>query len=224
MAPFQVEYRFRRADGEYGSLLCTGVPRFQKDAVFAGYIGSCVDITDLKRAQERALAGQKLELMGMLANGVAHDFNNLLGGILASTELALSELSEDVDCQEELLQIRAAAGLGAQIVREVMIFGGTSKPVFGPVDCALIVREISQVLKVSISKSAILKTELADDLGVVIGNPAQIQQLIMNLVVNASQAIGDQEGEICVSVTTLKLEQMTESSYASNLPVGVRMV
>ena len=205
-------------------MLCTGVPRFQKDAVFAGYIGSCVDITDLKRAQERALAGQKLELMGMLANGVAHDFNNLLGGILASTELALSELSEDVDCQEELLQIRAAAGLGAQIVREVMIFGGTSKPVFGPVDCALIVREISQVLKVSISKSAILKTELADDLGVVIGNPAQIQQLIMNLVVNASQAIGDQEGEICVSVTTLKLEQMTESSYASNLPVGVRMV
>ena len=127
-SPFQVEYRLRRADGEYRSLLCTGVPRFQKDGVFAGYIGSCLDITDLKRAQERALAGQKLELIGMLANGIAHDFNNLLGGILASTELALSELAEDVDCEEELLQIRAAAGLGAQIVREVMIFGGTDSP------------------------------------------------------------------------------------------------
>jgi len=220
MAPFQVEYSFHRADGEYRSLLCTGVPCFQKDAVFAGYIGSCVDITDLKRAQERALAGQKLELMGMLANGVAHDFNNLLAGILASTELALSELSEGVDCKEELLQISAAAGLGAQVVREMMIFGGTAKPVLGPVDCALIVREISQVLKVSISKSAILKTELADDLGVVIGNPAQIHQLIMNLVVNASQAIGDQEGEICVRVKTLRPEQRTESEHASNLPDG----
>ena len=220
MAPFQVEYCLRRADGEYGSLLCTGVPRFQKDAAFAGYIGSCVDITDLKRAQKRALAGQKLELMGMIANGVAHDFNNLLGGILASTELALSELSEDVDCEEELLQIRAAAGLGAEIVREVMIFGGTDKPVLEPIDCALIVREISQVLKVSISKSATLKIELADDLGVVIGNPAQIHQLIMNLVVNASQAIGDQKGEICVRVKMLTPEQRTESEYASNIPDG----
>jgi CheY-like chemotaxis protein len=101
-----------------------------------------------------------------------------------------------------------------------MVFGGTDKPVLGPVDCALAVREISQVLKVSISKSAILKTELADDLGVVIGNPAQIQQLIMNLVVNASQAIGDQEGEICVRAKTLTPEQRTESEHASNLPDG----
>src|SRR6185436_5223354 len=129
---FQTEYRLRRADGEYRCLLCEGVPRFQDDGAFAGYIGSCVDITDLKRAQERALAGQKLELMGMLANGIAHDFNNLLGGILASTELALSELSEGVDCKEELLQISTTADLGAQIVREVMIFGGTDKPVLGP--------------------------------------------------------------------------------------------
>jgi PAS domain S-box-containing protein len=113
VARFQVEYRLRRAGGEYRSLLCTGVPRFQKDTVFAGYIGSCLDITDLKQAQERALAGQKLELMGMLANGIAHDFNNLLGGILASAELALWELAEHADCEEELLQIRTAAGLGA---------------------------------------------------------------------------------------------------------------
>ena len=101
-----------------------------------------------------------------------------------------------------------------------MIFGGTDKPVLRPVDCALLVREISQVLKVSISKSAILKTELADDLGVVIGNRAQIHQLIMNLVVNASQAIGDQKGEICVRVKTLTPEQRTESEHASKLPDG----
>jgi len=76
------------------------------------------------------------------------------------------------------------------------------------------------VLKVSISKFAILKTELADDLGVVIGNPAQIHQLIMNLVVNASQAIGNQKGEICVRVKTFTPEQRTESEHASNLPDG----
>jgi PAS domain S-box-containing protein len=218
LVPFKLEYRLRRADGEYRTLLCTGAPRFHKDNVFAGYIESCVDITDLKQAQERILAGQKLELMGTLANGVAHDFNNLLGGILASAELALTELGEDSHCAEELLQIQAAADLGARIVRELMIFGGKDTPAFGPLDCALLIREMSQVLKVSLSKSTILKTELAGGLGMVCGNPAQLQQLIMNLVVNAAQAIGDREGEICVRATMLTAEQRLAFGPATSLP------
>ena len=64
---------------------------FAPDGVFAGYIGSCVDITEVKRTQEEALASQKLESLGQLASGIAHDFNNLLGGILASAELVLTE-------------------------------------------------------------------------------------------------------------------------------------
>jgi two-component system, cell cycle sensor histidine kinase and response regulator CckA len=84
----------RRADGEYRSVVCNGVPRFQPDGVRAGYIATCIDITDAKRAQEEALARQKLESVGQLARGIAHDFNNLLGGILATTELALADRSE----------------------------------------------------------------------------------------------------------------------------------
>ena len=64
---------------------------FAPDGVFAGYIGSCIDITDVKRTQEASLASQKLESVGRLASGIAHDFNNLLGGILASAELGLAE-------------------------------------------------------------------------------------------------------------------------------------
>ena len=112
---FQTEYRLRRADGEYRCLLCEGVPRFQHDGAFAGYVGSCVDITDLKRAQERALAGQKLESMGLLSSGIAHDFNNLLGGILTSAELALTEHAEGAPWAEELLRIKAAAVSGRRL-------------------------------------------------------------------------------------------------------------
>ena len=220
LAPFQVEYRLRRADGEYRCILCTGVPRFQKDTVFAGYIGSCVDISDLKQAQDRALAGQKLELMGMLANGVAHDFNNLLGGILASAELALSELRENADCAEELRRIATSASLGAQIVRELMDFGGKDTPALGPIDFALLIREVIQALKISISKSVLLKTEVAGHLGIVRGNPAQLQQIIINLVVNASQAIGDRKGEICVRATMLMPKQKTGLEDAADLPDG----
>lgn len=204
---FEMEYRRRRADGQYRFLRCTGLPRFHKGGAFAGFVGSCVDITDLILAQERALAGQKLELMGTLANGVAHDFNNLLGGIGASAELALFEIAEHSDCTDELTRILRAVDVGAQIVREIMTFGGRTVSAFGSVDCSLLIREMSQVMKVSISKAIKLSTNLPPGLGLVHGNSAQIQQLILNLVVNASQAIGDRKGEIRIRATMLTPEQ-----------------
>jgi PAS domain S-box-containing protein len=202
---FRTEFRLRRADGEYRSMLSTGVPRFEQEGGFAGYIGSCLDISDLKLAQERALAGQKLESIGLLATGIAHDFNNLLGGILTSAELALMEQAEDTDFREELERIKAAAIGGAQIVRELLVFGGKETHVFEPVDCALLIHEMSQVLKVSISKFAILKTEIAENLAPVSGDPAQIRQIIMNLVINASQAIGERKGEIQITAKMVTL-------------------
>ena len=144
-SPFRIEYRMRRADGEYRYLLSAGVPRFQSDGAFAGYIGSSVDITELKQAQQRALAGQKLESLGLLATSIAHDFNNLLGAILSSAELALMERAEGSSWEEELQRIKAAAVCGAQIVSELMIFGAKESPAFEPVDCALLVREMSQI-------------------------------------------------------------------------------
>ena len=90
---FHIEHRLRRADGEYRRVLCSGVPRFAPDSGFAGYIGSDIDITELRRAQEEALERQKLESLGVLTGGVAHDFNNLLGSILMDAELAEMEAS-----------------------------------------------------------------------------------------------------------------------------------
>jgi signal transduction histidine kinase len=199
-------------------LLCAGVPRFQRDGGFAGYIGSCLDITDLKRGQERALSGQKLESMGLLASGVAHDFNNLLGGILTSAELALSEHSGSIAFKEELLRIKAAAVGGAQIVRQLMIFGGKDSPAFEPVDCSLVIREMSEVLKVSISKFVTLKTEIAGNLSFVYSNPAQIRQLVLNLVINASQAIGDRKGEIRITAKMLTVDQNTPEAVGAVRP------
>ena len=99
-----MDYRLRRADGQYQWLLDEGVPRFAPDGAFEGYIGSAIDITDLKRAQEEALARQKLESLGVLAGGVAHDFNSLLGSIVANAELVLSELPDGSPASEGLNQ------------------------------------------------------------------------------------------------------------------------
>jgi PAS domain S-box-containing protein len=202
---FQIECRLRRADGDYRRLLCSGVPRFAPDGVFAGYIGSDIDITDLRRAQEEALARQKLESLGVLATGIAHDFNNLLGGILTSVELALSEHSDGSLDDEDLLRIRTAAIRGGEIVRQLMIYGGVEGQVLESVDISLLVGEMLELLKVSISKCAILKVNLPERLPEVRANAAQIRQVVMNLITNASEALGEREGVISVNVAEVHL-------------------
>jgi two-component system cell cycle sensor histidine kinase/response regulator CckA len=200
---FQMECRLRRADGEYRSVLNNGVPRFDSGGGFAGFIGSCVDITDLKRTQEESLAHQKLESVGLLASGIAHDFNNLLGGILASSELALAERADGTPVEEELLRIRSAALRGAEIVGQLMIYGGKGSPDFEAIDVSLLVGEMLELLKVSISKKATLKIELGENLPAVHANAPQIRQIVMNLVTNASEAIGAHGGVIRVTTSRL---------------------
>jgi signal transduction histidine kinase/ActR/RegA family two-component response regulator len=200
--PFQMEYRLRRADGEYRWLLDNGIPRLGPDGVFAGYIGSCIDITDLRRAQEEDLAKQKLQTVGTLAEGIVHDFNNLLGGVLAHAELALTELAEgNSDTEEELRKIRMAAIHGSEIVRQLMIYAGQESEVLESVSISAIVEEILALLKVTVSKHVTVQSDLREDLPLVRARPSLIRQVVMNLVSNASEAIGDREGMIRVATT-----------------------
>jgi signal transduction histidine kinase/CheY-like chemotaxis protein len=197
---FHIEGRLRRADGEYRWVLCTGVPRFAPDGVFEGYIGSDIDITDLKRAQQETLARQKLESMGLLADGIAHDFNNLLGSILTTSEDVLSELPAGSPAIDGVLAIQSVADRGAGIVRQMMSYAGQENAALERVDVGHVVKEMIQLLKVSISKSATLRVDVPDDLPAVWANAAQIRQVIMNLVINASEALGEKEGVISVAL------------------------
>ncbi len=197
---FQMEYRMRRADGEYRWLVDIGVARFSPDGKFGGYIGSCIDITDLKRNYAQHLATQKLESMGVLAAGVAHDFNNLLGAIVVRVESAQCELDLDSAATEDLEQIRITALRAADIVSQLMTFAGEETAPLVPIDLSSLVAEILELLKVSISKSAVLKTELAPRLPRMHANAAEIQQVAMNLIINASEALEGKPG--CIAVTT----------------------
>jgi PAS domain S-box-containing protein len=217
---FQMEYRLRRREGEYRWILDQGVPRFTPAGVFSGYIGSCIDITEIKRGQEEALANQKIESVGQLARGVAHDFNNLLAGILATADWALDKSGEDSPDKEELQTIRTAAIRGGEIVRQLMTYAGEESAAFGPVDFSALVEEMLQLLKASISKNTILQAELAADLPAVKANPAQLRQVVMNLVTNASEAIGAHAGAIRVTTTRMRVELGAPVVGTSNLSPG----
>ena len=192
----QLEYRKRRADGEYRWVLGIGMPRFGPDGEFAGYIGNCNDITDLKHSWVEDAARQKLESVGRLAGGIAHDFNNLLGGVLAQADLALTELAAGANPQEQLNNIRGVAIRGAGIVRQLLIYSGQESAVSVPVDVSSLIEDMLDLLKVVVSKHAAVTTDLAHGLPAVDANPAQLRQVVLNIVTNASEAIGERDGLI----------------------------
>jgi two-component system cell cycle sensor histidine kinase/response regulator CckA len=157
------------------------------------------DITEIKRAQEEAIIRQKLESLGTLASGIAHDFNNLLGAVLAQAELAQAELATGSRPEGELHAIRDIAMRGSEIVRELMIYAGQESESLGLIDVSQIVQEMLELLKVSVSKHARIELDLGQHLPSTRATAAQISQLVMNLVTNASEAIGDRDGLIRVT-------------------------
>jgi PAS domain S-box-containing protein len=174
------------------------VPTKSADHKVNGWIAVVTDITDARRSRQESFAKQKLESVGTLASGIAHDFNNILGGVLAQAELAVSELAAGVNPGEELRAIREVALRGSEIVRQLMIYAGKESPVIGHVDVSETIRDMVELLKVSVSKHVVLEMELSPDLPAVQANAAQLRQVILNLITNASDAIGDRDGVIRV--------------------------
>uniref|UniRef100_Q026G0 histidine kinase n=1 Tax=Solibacter usitatus (strain Ellin6076) TaxID=234267 RepID=Q026G0_SOLUE len=194
-----IEFQIARPDEDLRILSCTSEVSLDEEGRPARLFGACQDITDSRRAQQEDLARKKLESVGVLAGGIAHDFNNLLGGVLAQAELALAESASGAYPQEELTAIRDVAIRGSEIVRQLMIYAGKEREVLGLVDVSRIVVEMLELLRVSASKRATVLTDLGQELPAVWGSSAQIRQIVMNLVTNASEAISDRGGVIRVA-------------------------
>lgn len=204
---FSIEFQIARPNGDVRTIACYAEVAVDKEDRPLYLHGACHDLTELRRAQKEDFARQKLESVGTLANGIAHDFNNLLGGVLAQAELGLGELAAGSDPDAELKAIRDVALRGSEIVRELMIYAGKESAVLGLTDVSQIAEEMLELLKVSVSKHAVLKADLSKDLAAVRANPAQVRQILMNLVTNASEAMGDQDGVIRVTTSCVKLDQ-----------------
>jgi nitrogen-specific signal transduction histidine kinase/ActR/RegA family two-component response regulator len=163
------------------------------------------DITMLKLAQEererleqKLMETQKLESLGVLAGGIAHDFNNILTGIVGNNSLALSELPVGSPVRNHLSGIREASQRAADLIRQMLAYSGRGRFIIQKLDLSQVVEETTQLLGISISKKVNLNFDLARKLPPVEVDAAQISQVIMNLVINASEAIGDKQGVISI--------------------------
>jgi PAS domain S-box-containing protein len=137
---------------------------------------------------------QKLESLGVLAGGIAHDFNNLLTGILGNADLTLMSLTDDSPAYQSVREIKTTAERAADLSRQMLAYSGRGSFLIETIDLNDVVREMGNLLEVSISKRAVLTYELATDLPPVVADTTQIRQVIMNLITNASDALGDADG------------------------------
>jgi PAS domain S-box-containing protein len=195
---YRIQKRFLKKNGEIIWTNLTASMIHASDGQPLYGLGMLEDITEIKRSQEEALFRQKLESLGTLAGGIAHDFNNLLGAIQAQAELASDVLDSGSSCTDELKAIGEVAVRGSEIVRQLLIYAGKENPIVGLIDLSKTVEEMLSLLKVSVTKHAVVKVELDQDLPAIHASTAQIHQVVMNLITNASDAIGDRDGVIRV--------------------------
>ncbi|TSK08515.1 MAG: PAS domain S-box protein [Geobacter sp.] len=189
------------------------------------------NITDRKRAEEerthleqQMVHAQKMESLGVLAGGVAHDFNNILMAIIGNVDLSLMALPADSPVVTNLNRIQQAAMRAADLAKQMLAYSGKGRFLVGPVDLNRVVKDLEHILEGSLSDRTGLELELHMPLPNIEADVTQIQQILMNLVMNASEAIGDGRGEIGITTGVLEMdrtslkdvllgEHMEEGSY-----------
>ena len=204
--PGTLEFELVGLKGRHIWLDTHAVPFRNENGEIVSLLGITRDITERKRADEerlnlekQILHAQKLESLGVLAGGIAHDFNNILMAIIGNTDLAMARLGKDSPAVDNLRRIMAASKRAADLTQQMLAYSGKGRFVVEIVDLNRLLESMLHLLEVSISKNAILKLDLHRPLPPMEADATQVSQIVLNLVINASEAIGDANGVITIT-------------------------
>jgi len=175
-------------------------------------------LKEKKLSDEKLLEKQKLESLGVLAGGVAHDFNNLLTGILGNASLAVETLPANSPAQRMLRDVVDASERAAHLTKQLLAYAGKGRFVVQAMDLSDAVRDINHLIQSSIPKNAQVNLDLAERLPCIDADAAQIQQLVMNLVINAAEAIP--EGRNGSVLVTTRVQEVDDNYIAQTLSPG----
>lgn len=187
------------------------------------------DITERKeeeaeraRLRSRMQHAQKLESLGVMAGGMAHDFNNLLVGIMGNAGLAMMELTPDHAAWDSIVEIELAASQAAELTRQILTYAGACSFSTQELDLSKILKEMGQLMAPGVSKKATLNFELASELPNVQGDTSQLRQVVMNLVMNASEALEGKPGTITIRTGLVEADRsyLTGGMLGPERPVG----
>lgn len=182
-----------------------------------------VDTTELRSAelertklQERLAQSQKMEAIGTLAGGIAHDFNNILGAIMGYTEISLMKVRKDGDVYKNLEHVIAASERAKELVQQILSFSRKGEKKIVPVEAGRLVTEVMHLLTAVIPKTINIKQDIAGDAGLVLADPTELHQVVMNLCTNAYQAMSSTGGTMKV---TLQNTQITNADLGAVGPL-----
>jgi PAS domain S-box-containing protein len=198
------EFRIVRPDSTIRWIAAKATIFFGEDGAAVRVITTQMDVTERRRAEEAHFNAQKLNSIGLLAGGVAHDFNNILTGILGNASMLLEDSSAGPDGRAPDSRVQAvidAAQKAAELTRQLLAYAGKGQFVVEELDLSEVVRDMSGLLRSAVPKSIALQMDLAGRLPAVTADACQMQQILMNLVTNAAEAIGDQKAGTIVVTT-----------------------
>jgi signal transduction histidine kinase/CheY-like chemotaxis protein len=215
---FHVEYRLAPPGGPYQWFETRAEAHRGHTGEWSHLIGVSSDITERKQAEEALRHRQKLEGLGVLAGGVAHDFNNLLTGILGNATLAAELVDSDHPAHVLVEDVCLAGERAAELTQQLLAYAGKGRYVLAPLDVSTLVQDTCRLIQLSIPKKTSLSFDLAAGLPHIEADRGQLQQIVMNLVLNAGEAVADRENPV-IRVTT-GVAEIDEARLRRMAPVG----
>jgi PAS domain S-box-containing protein len=170
------------------------------------YIFVCRDVSQEERLEKQLRQAQKMEALGTLAGGIAHDFNNILGAILSCAEFALDEAPEGSAAREDLERVLKAGNRGKLLIKQILTFSRHSEQERSPVHIEPLVKEFLKFLRASLPANIEIRQEISIGSAMVLGDPTQIIQVVMNLCTNAAHAMREKGGVLQVSLSRVGID------------------
>ena len=216
--PQRIEFRFQHRDGSWRYFESIG-QNLLHDPVVQGIVVNSRDITERKQLEEQIRQIQKMEAIGQLAGGIAHDFNNILVPISLYTEMALRKLSPDEKLYGNLQVIREAAGRAADLTRQILAFSRRQVLDMHVLNLNAIIEDFQKMLQRLIGEHITLETFLEPDLYPIRADKAQIEQVLLNLVINARDAMPT-GGKLILETANVYLDETYIGQHADTLASG----
>ncbi len=200
------EFSFKRSDGSELPLevQMLRLPHKQRNLIRV----SAIDLSHRKQAETAMVQSQKQESLSVMAGGIAHDFNNILLAVTGQAQIIQRRLDEDSKIQKNVAKIQKAAGRASELTRQMMAYAGrgqtTDRTVF---NINALIEENTELFSTTISESVRFEKSLAADVSPILAEVSQVEQIVLNMIINANEAIGEKSGVISISTQEITLTE-----------------